>query len=1117
MKTERPATTVVKKLCINWRGWPFVAAALLLAVYGVTLSRGAYPGASAEAVARALNLTGEPLLAHPLWALLTRGVGTFAGRHAVVALNLFNACCAALAAVFFGHLLTHWLYYILHARQYREPYLLHPDEEEGEWTERERAKPLPASIISCPLIDAGSANALIARVGGWTATAALAFSMPYWSASTRLYAHVFDVLLLVITLWALLMHRLNPSLVWALVVASLCGLGCVESHVFVVASPVFYLILLGNRLQAQENWERQMALSMVLSVGGAVVGLLLLNGLRASDLPGLPALQATLLSLLRHHAAQIVAAWPGIGWIWSLFFIVVPLVVMVYAGSHFLAQWSISNVILHVILTTGSAFCLLNRSFWHWQRAEALDRLPVMASVAVAAVAGYLVSYWCRWGFVRDAEVAVEEKPEEEEAVVAHTDIGGLTARWMGRILGCGLVAVIAFAVYLNAALADGRKGAFTDVFAGHVLDRLGQESWVVSNGMLDHHLQVLARARGRNLRLVSFAQTYGENTRATKQIRLVIAADPSLADDRSRLYTAAALGPMSLARELLQTPVVGPARLLSVGLPEVWAMAGYRPVPVGFCFSGSLDLHSLPLAEVMQANQDFWEQAVALLAPSDLRLPVMVGRFRAVMRREAGRSATLFGVLLEDLADAEAAFSAYAAARRIDPQNLSALLNQYALAIGGTQADARPLLERDLQTRLRHEKARPPVEVIVRTYGEIRQPGILLQYGRAWSGVGQPDLARFELQRAKALAPADVGVNRQLAAFAMRQSDDVTGAAAYQAVLAATPDDFLAMVGMASVALARGSLDEAQQWLDRASQAGAATAVLAVPQAAILRATDRSAEAVSLLRVATETRPDHLEAWALLAELLLAQGEVVEVEKRILPTMARFAGKKDHVLVHLVRAALYRTRQPANLTAARTSLVHALKLQPDLSAVWGDLLELSFALGDLTLRERDAAAALRMNPDHAFANYLLATVLLERGDLARAEDLFHRSLAVHPTAEAYNDLAETLRQRQRLEEAEQAVRQALARDERSYAAWDTLACVLRDRDRLAEAEEAAKHSLTLYSSDPRTYLTLAHIFLLQGRHTNARTVLRREILHVPDLPEEVVRERDALLARCEQ
>jgi tetratricopeptide (TPR) repeat protein len=1052
---------------------------LVLAVYALTLARGAYPGQSALLEACVADLLPDRLPAHPIWMLLAGWVAQVPLFSLALRLNLFSAICAAASVGLLGLLMERWLFRVARDPRDGTEQMMRPEDEEAlEAGARPAAAPAGNPASAAHNLRAASS----ACFGGWVAALALAFSVPFWSVATRLHFQSFDLLLLLTTLYAAQAHFAKPSMVRALIVALLCGLGCVETAIFVPLSPLIFLLLLRNRLRVLEPWRGQMMGSLILAVIGALAGLLLLWRIRAAGAGSAPALWTVLVAMLRAHYAVLRHALPESGWIWMVLLAYMPAATMLPAAKRAFSERSPSMIGMQVALTVATVLCLFNAPVSPWVLARNRDDLPVMACLAVAAATGYLAAYWRMLRAPMDRPDAVGSRLE----VVLST------------LLAWPLAASVVVAAGLNLGAADGRNGAFADILAQGMLDRLGTRTWMISDGVLDNHILIRAREQGRPLHLVSLA----DGMHASRQHRLqgMIGAEPAFAARRVRLCHAVALGPMAFAQEWLTGDPMAESRLLVAGVPEVWTLAGYRPVPDGLGYNGARSLESLRGADLLGSNRAAWLRMERLLA-SDEPLPAGAARVRAVLRREAGLSANNLGVLLEDLARPDEAYEAYEASRRIDPRNLSALFNQQALALGGTRAKERPALEHQLKVRLRQEKKLPPIKLVILSYGDIRQPAILQQYGLAWSDAGQPALARAQWNRALALAPDNTGLRLQLANLALRQDQTAEGERAFRAVLAVKTNDAAALVGMGSIAVARGRHDEARAWLERARQAGAPASTLAIPMAALLTESGRTDEALASLRALTDADAQNLEAWSLLAELLLRQKNIDEVEQRVLPAMVRAMGKGDHVLIHLVRANLLRARHPVDFAAARASLLCARKLRPDLAVICDDLLELDRALGDPATRERDAISVLRLDPGHAFANYLLAAVLLDRGELPRAEDLFRRSLATQPTAMAHNDLAETLRRRRQLAAAEQSARAALELNVRSYAAWDTLGCVLLDAGRPDEAAQAVERSLRLCATDPRIHISLARVRLAQGRTEDVREILKRPVLQPATLP----------------
>ena len=169
----------------------------------------------------------------------------------------------------------------------------------------------------------------------------------------------------------------------------------------------------------------------------------------------------------------------------------------------------------------------------------------------------------------------------------------------------------------------------------------------------------------------------------------------------------------------------------------------------------------------------------------------------------------------------------------------------------------------------------------------------------------------------------------------------------------------------------------------------------------------------------ATDLLGTHRDLWRRLADTLIAG-------------RPRY-GQAERLKTHL--------RHQAGLTANNLGVLLE-------STIWDDLLSLAMASGDPSARDADVDSALIAIPEHALANRLRGTRLLEQGELTRALAALQRSVATRPSVEALNNLAETLRRLKQLDAAERAARAALAMNSKIYAVWDTLGCVLMDKGR---------------------------------------------------------------------
>ena len=116
---------------------------------------------------------------------------------------------------------------------------------------------------------------------------------------------------------------------------------------------------------------------------------------------------------------------------------------------------------------------------------------------------------------------------------------------------------------------------------------------------------------------------------------------------------------------------------------------------------------------------------------------------------------------------------------------------------------------------------------------------------------------------------------------------------------------------------------------------------------------------------------------------------------------------------------------------------------------------------------------------------------------------------APQPVPLALNDLAEVLRRKKNLAEAERYARKATAVAPKLYVAWETLGSVLMDANRsLDEAEDCIRRACELSrtkngsDADVRMLVSLARVQLKRGDIQHAKVTIRRVQTRVNELSE---------------
>jgi Tfp pilus assembly protein PilF len=175
---------------------------------------------------------------------------------------------------------------------------------------------------------------------------------------------------------------------------------------------------------------------------------------------------------------------------------------------------------------------------------------------------------------------------------------------------------------------------------------------------------------------------------------------------------------------------------------------------------------------------------------------------------------------------------------------------------------------------------------------------------------------------------------------------------------------------------------------------------------------------------------------------------------------------------------------------AARTYLQQAVAAAPGDTRLMERLVGMDVIRSSPQEAEADALRLLRLDPNNAVANYVMATLQIKNGEVDMAEDSLKTALKSRRSMAALNDLAWLLGEKGQYAEAEKLAREALTKDEKSPPAWDTLGVILMKTGRAKEAEEAFERSLALSQRDPSVFLHMAELQVAKGNAKRARQLV---------------------------
>ena len=1045
----------------------FVAGVISFVFFWCSLSSDAFPGESAALMVSRLSI--EPWFGpgFPLWRLATAPLARLSPGMAVYLLNLWSALCAGIAVGLLCRYMIAWI----------------------------------RSKIGLDGVEDGYADGT-ALLSGLLSSLFFATSAPLWVSATRLHTQGFHAILILLA-FNLLQGYVDNGGKWrTYALALLCGLGIVETVLMLVVAPFLIARLLYSMYRRHDTPRGRLAGLTVTGVIGTILCAYLFRHTSASGDALQTAIangQSLALYLLKeqYHLSQNM--FPRVGWVWTVFAIAVPWVAIQFEAKTGLNdRLNIAATLFHVVLAVLALLIHANVSFLPWANTLPDGRLPVLELLLTSMTAGYAFACW----FVRlcDSSRAVER--EENLGSRSGPDVQAEERR-LRMAMNCTLCGVLVLGTLVSAVsngrLASGRRGTFVRTYVETLLAQLGDRTWLVTDGLLDPLLQISALCRGQTLHLLDLSSERQPDR--IRSLRQAIAADASLKMNASDYLNAANLGGAAFIQEWLATDPQAANRVAFYAPPDLLFEAGLTPLPDRLLFTACQDAAPLRNRDLFHEQEPFWAEADQLLAGQTEGDPIFW--LRGALRRHVSLVANNLGVLLEDLERPADAYKAYRRALAFCPDNFSAMLNRVVLTRKGIEAAEKPEAEADAKIALDKLSRIPDPGRLARFYGYVRVPGEFSRQSAQWSRFGQPKMATAALRRAMELSPKEQKAPflKGLAEIELSDGNLTESAALYQRVLDQAPLDIPALLGMVRVAVSRSDVNAARTYLNDAKMAGISDATYQLEDATIDFAANDWETAQRKLQELTDQDPKLLRAWALQANILITQAKAAEVEQIILPRMLAATGNAPHFLIALTQGYVLQAKGPKSYEEARVAFLRAYKLNPGNRQVLTALLNLDYALRDAAATESHAAALLRMDRDDVLANYLMGTLLISRNDLAGAEAHLRRCLAAKPSSPVCNDLAETLRMQGKLEEAEKAVRQALALDPKNAFAHDTLACILLAAGRLQEARQACDAALAL---DPKALpfkLTEVRILALSGGDpAEARERVRRLNQHADRL-----------------
>ena len=1070
---------------LGWRLWVAAIGASLVAlfVYSLTVAGYLFPE---DATGLAMKWMGmdalkEPL--HPLWGQLVKIVGGATVPASIgLRLNLLSLACGVLSAGLLCGLVGFFVHQTVH----------HEDTVKFARS---------ASLVA-----------------GLSASFVFIFSSAVWQASTHLDYNVFDVFLALLVfsffIPAIRWPKALPFCMAAIGVGF--GAGLTESETFLPLLPLLLLLVVVVSVKTGRKFYLPMGIFLVV---GAVCYFLFMNKVangylqmpeaKVSGVESAGAVWKSTWAVFAHQMRQWVTH-PG--WLAVVVLAVLPFTVCAFASVRGLNNertWS--QYAFHGAMT----ICMVLATATQLSPESVMRPFgiyPVATTTLVAVVCGYLFAYW--YLLARSVLPQVEFDKLSAELVVG---------RRMAPFVAGAFALLLVLSAIVNTASFSRDRGAFAEACANAILDRMGDRTWLVTDGMIDDQLRAASAARGKELNLICLHRDMDDDY--LKELGELV-REKGVKAGNANLSISIKLGVLSFLQDWFEGDADAQSKAAIFGTPDIWYMTGRVPVPECLFFGGVKDVKKVDGAKAKADFLAFWKAMEPVLysvgkkgsrAIDEIDDPV--DRMRMQLRRHIGFIANNLGVTLQDLGQDDDAFELYELVlKTIDCDNICTLFNEFEMARVGAKAAVphRKEIERRLKEIRDDPKRRYLLWSLSRYYGYIRSPEIFVRLGYEWARSGQVGNAIAQVQRAINFVPVDrqAGLLNMMAAIYASGNQAQKSREVYQQVLDKDEKNHDALMGMMRLSLQKGALDEAKDFLSKAVKAAPSNETSSFDWALLhLMNNDLGAARLALQKV-TDMQPKSLQAWSLLAGVLLQQIDQAkdeaakapafqELQDVILPKMETIADSPRNYYVQMTRALVWMRKGKEFQKQARDALVAASRSRPDVLSLGNMILNLDIALDDGNGAEMHARQVLRQDRENKLANYVMGSLSLRKGAYTDAELFLRRSAsAEHPLAVAQNDLAEVLRRLKRFDEAEIFARAAVKTEPNLYVSWETLGAALLDQSKnLDEAESCINKAIGLAKGqngqveDVRMYLTLARVQIAKGddrSRSQARVTLRK-------------------------
>ena len=1078
-------------------------------VYYRTLFQHAYPGESAFLTTVATKLCKTEDLSGPLFTLITQVIANLPYATLTIRLNLFCVACGSIAVTLAYYFTARFIFVC--ARDLpggAESVVFQTKKEEGDDTDDETIVTIETPVSTQERVQAHSSASLPLKpeqepihdedllrhnwlaaqasvLGGLATAIVLAFTAPFWLASTRLYPHAFHLMLFLMIINMLLTYLHTGSSFALFPVVLLLTATCLETPLFLILLPVAGFFLIQTMKENEQLAMHRMLGVIMVGIAGFLVSLTCLCKAASHCELITNASNRLLLSTFGATLFKNIISWiPSYGWSYTFVLFLFPAAIALFVFTNvFHGRRTFLLLMMEIGLGLSCIPAMLNLRTSLWGIARQASEVPLFPYVMTAFFVGLLfaVFYLMRDVFLAHGDEDLEYYEYRDNPILCR----------LGSLLCWPLAVLVCVTPFRNKVDVDPQVGTFVDSISKGLYRTLGTRDWLINNSLFRYPLMIHAFNDRRNISFVSTDPV--SDTYDASSIMEVVAKDPIFNPIRNRMLNAADISPLSFISEWLSKDSNACNRIAVFQRPDVWRDNGYHAVPDGFFLKGIPKTHPLDLETLRKDYISFIEQLRPNLFPEETDSISLFASYRQQLRKQLSRQLNELAFLFVEAKRDKDADALYKMADDIAYNgNLSAMLNRYHLVL----EKAIPLsndLENCLRTLAESGRLTDLTALKIQTdSGTLLNLNIVevlrKSFGRKVTGFKNVLLKNRSL-RDPLIVFRDK--KRELYQSATKAMDEyrLDDADHLLNILLDLDDkDTFVLLKKAQIAIENLDAPNAGLWMDLAKENGIKEPELAWYEASLLVLAGKSNEARVLIEKAIPANTQDSRLWALLADILLEKHEFYELENRVNPALRNATSKKPNASFYKLKG--YLLLRNNDLMGARTAFLDALGLNPSLTLIREELLKIDDLLAVPTFSEADAKAMLRIIPNHAFANYLLGRARLERGLFGQAEDLFNRSIEIKANIPAAVGLASIWLEQGKADKAEAILRAALKEDETSTFARLTLIKLLIAKEKGDEAYLLIQPLIKARPEDLNLRLMYIRIRMKQAKFEEAAQIV---------------------------